>query len=159
LLGVAWASAGQPIQDVFHLPPEDGRPGAVLVPPALVDRLRAGGGIAPAPPAIVLTEASYAGRPDGPTARFRARFRIFAFSPGPTTLPVPITGIRVRSATLDGADPADLQPVTDGLRVPVSGSGPHTLELEFTAAVVDTGTEREVKFSVPEVLASTLTFA
>src|SRR5207248_2335991 len=121
----------------------------------LLERLRAD---SPSRPEVVITDAAVTGRRDGGVGRFRLQYRVFAFGAGPSSLALPAAGLRVRAVTLDGAEPTDLHVSGDQLRIPVSGRGPHLLEIDLTTPVQGTGSEREVRLPVAEVPASRLTF-
>jgi hypothetical protein len=156
LVGAAWVSA-QPggTDEAYLIVGDGGRPSAVLVAPLVLERLRTD---SPSRPDVVVTDAVVSGQRDGGVGRFRLRYRVFAFGAGPSPLTLPAAGVRVRAVTLDGAEPADLQAAGDQLRIPVSGRGSHTLEIDLTAPVLGTGSEKELRLPVPEVPASRLTF-
>lgn len=153
LVGTAVMAADElPRADAYLIEGSDGKPAAVLVTPAALDRL---GG---PPPPVVITAAEYTGSRDGGAGRFRARYRLHAFRDGPARLTVPLPGVRVRAATVDGAEAKDVDTTADGLRVGVAGAGVHTLELDFTVPVGAAGGDREVKFAAPDVPVSRLSF-
>jgi hypothetical protein len=152
LFGAAWSHAQiGPADEVFELPGDDGRPAAILVPQVLVEKLRHG-------PEVVIAEMALEGRRGQGVARFKARYRVFAFSAGPNALTLPTGGIRIRSAMLDGGEPSEIAVVGNSLHIPIVGAGAHTLELNFTVAVEGTASEREVKIPVPEAPIARLAF-
>src|SRR5439155_18079868 len=74
----------------------------------------------------------------------------------PPPLVLPLTGVQLRDAKLDGA-PAFPRAAGDRYAVAVRGRGPHTLEVAFAAPCPGPGDDRELRFGVPEVAASRLT--
>lgn len=154
---VAYARAPES-EEVWQVPGDGGRPAAVLAPPTLVERLRGSASAVPQAPSVVITQASYTGSLDMETARFRVQYHLYSFHSGPGALTLPMTGIRLRAATFDGGEPHDLQATAVGLRIPVVGEGNHVLTLEFSVPVNESGVEREVRFPIPEVPVSQLTF-
>src|SRR5262245_39285293 len=154
----AVAVAADPVPIVYEVRDRDSRPTAVLVPPALLAQLRRAKE-SPAPsPAVVITAASYTGSLDGNTARFRARFGLHAFEDRAVSFSLPIQGVRFRVIQLDGSEAGALDTTNDALKVTIKGRGAHVLDLDFSALVAGVGPEREVRFAVPEVPISKLSF-
>ena len=137
--------------EVFALPGDDGRPVAILVPTFLYEKLRGR-------PEVAITEAAIDGRRDLGVGRFKVRYRLFAFSAGPSVLTLPMAGMRVRSVILDGGAPSEIAVAANTMRIPVSGAGSHLLEIEFTAAVMGAAGERGVKFPIPDAPVTRLAF-
>jgi hypothetical protein len=128
----------------------------VLAPPDLLDRLRglARRGLTGLDGAVWL-DARYEGRVVAGVTRFSATLRLHSFADDPPSPTLPLTGVQLREARLDGS-PAFLRTAGDRYLVPVHGRGPHTLELEFSVPVSSTGEDREVRFGIPELLISHL---
>src|SRR5262249_39785630 len=130
-----------------------------LVPPPLLDQLQAlaqrdSSNI----PAMVLHGAEYEGSVKDGNAEFKARFQIHCFSDRPTVVTVPLGGIELQEALLDGifAYPVAQAAPQAGFALTVKGQGKHSLEVRFTARVVGNGEDRELRFGIPELHQSLL---
>ena len=138
----------------------------VLVPADLLDRLRrlarpvslvAGG------PQAVLLDASYEGQlgKKGEEVEFTAVFSAHCLGDAPSTLTLPLSGVRlVGDVFLDGARAAlqSLPAPQAGYSLKVSGRGRHRIELRFRAPVVGTAEDRNVLFTVPPLVRSRLSW-
>ena len=152
----ARAQTPAPRDVAFIVPGAEPSRESVVVPSVSLDRLDAMGGSTE--PALVVTSASYQGRLEEGLARFDARFVVHAFHDREAILELPLAEVRLERATVDG-QPAQPTARPDSYSLPVSGRGRHVVELRFAVAVTSTGPEREVRFGVPEVLATRLAFA
>lgn len=132
----------------------------VLAPPALLQQLqslelRGASGLRGA----VLLGAVYEGRAENLSCSFRGTFQAYSFSDDTTTLTLPLAGVQLTDALLDGAPAfprAQRQPRESyGLRV--QGRGLHTVVLNFTVPLPGTVDERELRFGIPELPQSRLT--
>jgi hypothetical protein len=162
LVLAAWLGGGgraaAPAPAVVYLVPgpTGGDPQAVLAPPDVLDRLRTLARRGPAGlDGAAWLDARYDGTVVGGQARFTAVLRLHSFADDPPPLPLPLTGVQLREAKLDGA-PAFLRAAGDRYLVPVRGRGPHTLEVAFAAPCPAAGDDRELRFGVPEVPTSHL---
>jgi hypothetical protein len=136
----------------------------VLAPPALLDQLKA---LAERPmPALqgaFLVGAKYeegfvtdvAG---DVRARFVANYQVASFGEKPATLHVPLGGVELQAAFLDGARayPVPAPAPQTGYRLEVDRAGSHFLRLEFSVRVAAAGKDRDLTFTVPEVVQSQL---
>jgi hypothetical protein len=132
-------------------PADAPEPRTVLTPPELLDRLRAQAGRGPARLAgAAWLDARYDGRLTGGQAQFSAVLHLHSFADEPPPLALPLTGVQLGEATLDGAA-AFLRAGGDRYLVPVHGRGPHTLRLSFTVPCPGPAEDRELRFGIPEV--------
>src|SRR5262249_36071039 len=130
-------------------------PETVLAPRALLDQLDP---IATPPrPSVVVTTADYDGRADETTARFTARFTVFSFNDGDTSVTLPLIDTRLEAVAVDGKPSHPEQTRPDTYAVPVSGRGRHEIEVRFAVPVGRNGPDREVRFGVPEAASARLT--
>lgn len=125
-----------------------------LVPQTLLDRLDAAAK-RPAPAAIV-TAAAFEGRVEDGLARVAARFTATSFGEGETVIALPLADIRLESATVDEKPSFPIAVRPDLYSFVVSGRGRHSIEVRFAVPVASTGSEREVKFGIPEIPATKL---
>src|SRR5262249_29690079 len=100
----------------------------------------------------------YDGRVVRGVAEFEAEFQAHCFGEE-GTLTVPLAGVELLDALLDGAAayPVALAPQQVGYALPVKGRGSPPLRLRFSVRLSAGGDERELRFGVPELLASRLT--
>jgi hypothetical protein len=143
---------------------------SVLLAPAALKKLRSQAGLGPVPP--VLLNSRYEGRVQGSNAEFRAELTVFSSSDQPGQIIIPLGGIQLQEAILDGV-PA--KPVVlpagelgnigrgngpagfESYAIDVTGPGFHTLQLRFVRAMQSTGEERDLQFPIPEVAQNHLT--
>lgn len=156
----ASAQAPEPIT-VYFVPTtdDDTPPYEVLVPLELRERLvqiadaTNSGSAAP-----LILDAVYEGSFVRETTIFEARYQVFCPVDGGELI-LPVAGIRLRTATLNGLDIYP-QRGSDGenLVVRFPSPGDHALTLRYEASVIGTGSDREVRFSIPELPRSRLVF-
>jgi hypothetical protein len=159
---------------IFHLPstaqapdpatvyflqesPTDPNRLTALVPQAVLDRLAVLA--APPLPPVVLTAAEYVGSESNGTARFDAAWQVHVTRDGQQLLALPLAGVRLEAMTLDGATAYPDAARANQYSVTVSGKGRHELKATFAVPVGGAGGDREVRFGVPDLLASRATFA
>ncbi len=140
----------------------------VLVPPGLVNRLRALARPASVPSSgVVLVTASCDGRLVDGAAEVDAVFGVHALGEGPATLELPLEGVQlVGDVLLDGArvHPIALAEPRVGYAFPVRGAGRHKVELRFRVPAPGgeegkpTSGIRQVRFSLPRLVQSRLVF-
>lgn len=131
-------------------------PERVLVPPTLLDQLRSLVRRGAPTASAVLVGANYEGRIVDETAEFDAQFVLQSFGEKPASFVLPLSGIQLREALLNGK-PAYPKAAGERYIFEVSGAGRHTLSIRFivpTSGVV----EREVRFAIPELAFGTLAF-
>lgn len=150
LIGTTGQSQGPAQTSVFVVPATQGAAEVVLAPTELVMRLRA---IAD-PDRIELNgcvwlESRYQGQVAGTEAHVSAFLTLHSFTDDPPPLTVPLTGIQLQEAKLDGK-PAFLRAVGDQYQLKVSGRGVHKLEVTFAAPILTNGETRDMRFGVPE---------
>src|SRR5262245_36813738 len=152
----AAAPAG-PVQVYLVLGPSgDAATATVLAPPDLIDRLRESAQRSVPPVKPVLLGGRYDGRVRGDIVQFNAHFIAENFSDGPAALAVPLTGLMLRSATVDGK-PAFPKPGAgpDRYVFELPGKGQHSLAIQFDVPVIGAA-DREARFGIPELAASRL---
>ncbi len=137
---------------VFVVPGPAAAPGrlAVLVPPAVLDRIEATGRI-PLPP-VVIVAADYEGTAegDGP-ATIVARYQVFASGPGDKTLTLPLAGVRLEDVQVDAQPAFPEAPKPDRYAVKIPGPGKHEVIVRFVVPTTPLGGDREVRFGCPDV--------
>jgi hypothetical protein len=162
------AAAPVPVT-VFLVPGPDNAPQkqTVLASPALIDRLKtwAEGGV-PVPNGAILVGVKYE---EGQIiegvgdvhARFVANYQVYVLGDKPVTLKLPLGGVELQAAFLDGARayPVALAAPQTGYRLEVDKAGSHFLRLEFTVRVGMAGQDRDLTFTVPEVVQSQLSLS
>ncbi|MFL5340200.1 MAG: hypothetical protein ACJ8F7_08605 [Gemmataceae bacterium] len=155
LLFALASSAAGPSPTPVYLVPGNPEPQLVLAPPVLIERLeRLARSAAPTSGAVLLG-ARYDGRVEGQVAQFEVSFSVHCFNDSATTLTVPLGGVQLRDAFLDGMPAFPRAAGPERYAVDVKGRGAHSLALHFDVRVA-TGVEREVRFSVPELPVSSL---
>lgn len=128
----------------------------VLVPQSTLDRLRR---ISESEqPGAVILAADYHGTASETQATFDVVYSIRCLTPGDQILSLPLSRVRLAEAILDGrtAYPEVIGP--EQYRVTVNGIGDHQLRLRFDVAVTTPGSDREIRFGIPEVPDCRLTF-
>jgi hypothetical protein len=145
---------------VYLLPTEGGDPDrqAVLVPAALLERLKALSQGSPTAEAVLLS-ALYEGKVEGTAAEFAAVFAAHCPGDGPATLAVPLDGVQiVGDVWVDGAraHPVTLPAPQAGYALAVKGRGRHKVEMRFRVAVARTAADHGVQFTVPPLVQSRL---
>jgi hypothetical protein len=147
--------------NVWLLPGPPGSPnqGTVLAPADLVEQLnllsRRGVSGFHGP---VLLGADYEGMVRNGAAEFLAAFRVYCFGDEAASLFLPLSGIELQEATLDGnpAFPVALPAPLPGYRLQIKGRGHHKVQLRFSLSVTDAGAEHELRCAVPEIAQSKL---
>lgn len=132
----------------------------VLAAPEVLEQLDAlGRQGADALQGAVLLGSSYDGRLTRSAVRFDAEYSLVVFGDEPATVILPLAGVELHEALLDGAAafPVAVAPPRIGYAVRVQGKGLHVLRLRFTVPVAGTGADREVRCTVPELARSHLT--
>lgn len=139
---------------VFLLPGDGpGRPAQVLAPPDLLDRMQS---IANRGPAglhrAVLLGSRYQGTAES-AALLRGEFKVYCFGDQPVSLVLPLSGVQIGDARLDGAPVSltALRSPREGYGLRVKGTGVHKLAIDFRAAIAVDGDARDLKFSVPDL--------
>jgi hypothetical protein len=110
---------------------------------------------------VVLLSARYHGQAMGERGDFDAEFQAYCFQEEPSKLFLPLSGIHIRHANVDGAVTGALPEVTDepekGYVLPIKGRGMHIIRLRFSVPLAVTG-EPEVHFTIPKLAQSHLTW-
>jgi hypothetical protein len=121
----------------------------VFVPRAVLDRLATL--TQPPPPAPVITSAEYAIQTEDTTATVTARLIVHAFAPQENTITLTLSDVRLERVAVNGrvAFPTTNRP--ESYSIPLPGPGRHDMELRFATSIVTTGSEREIRFGIPEV--------
>src|SRR5262249_14430670 len=127
----------------------------VLASRALMERLDS---LAHQPlPAPAITAAEYDLRADEGSAHVVAKFTVHAFRDSDNAVSLPLGDARLERVTVDGKPAFTSSPRPDTYTVALSGRGRHEIELRFAATLTTTGTDRDVRFGVPEVPRAKLT--
>jgi hypothetical protein len=168
VLGLVWVSglpgqATAPIPLTVYLLPAPAEAGkqTVLASPELLEQLRfSSGNGSPMARHALFTRARYEGTVAGTSVEWKGEFQIACLADEPCSLFIPLAGIRLEDAILDGA-PAHLQhtkagPEQESYSLTVEGKGTHTLQLHFNVGVAAKGEDRDVKFAIPELVQSHL---
>ncbi len=111
----------------------------------------------PQPPAPVVTAAAYDVRADEIGARVTAKFVVHAFRPNDNTLTLPLGDARLEGATVDGKPAFPAMPGPNAYALAVGAAGRHEVEVRFAATVTANGSERDLRFGVPEAPEAKLT--
>jgi hypothetical protein len=151
LLGIPtwplWAQG--PTAATVLIVPNDRGTEDVFVPRAVLDRLATL--TQPPPPAPVITSAEYAIQTEDTTATVTARLIVHAFAPQENTITLTLSDVRLERVAVNGrvAFPTTNRP--ESYSIPLPGPGRHDMELRFATSIVTTGSEREIRFGIPEV--------
>ncbi|MBV9125194.1 MAG: hypothetical protein JO112_17700, partial [Planctomycetes bacterium] len=147
---------------VFLVPArtDTAEPEAVLAPPELLEELQtlARRGVSGWRNAALLS-ARYEGTTTEAGAVFKAEFQVYNFAEEAVPLTLPLGGVQLQEALLDGAmvDLTALAPPREGYSLQVKGRGSHTLTLRFAVSVTALGEDRDLKLTIPELVQSRLT--
>ena len=133
---------------VVILPPRADGGENVVAPKAVLDRLAAIS--RPSPPSTLITAADYAVNVDEFAARVVAKFTVHAFADANLTAILPLTDARLERVTIDGVQAITTAPRPGNYTVTLPGVGRHEVEVRFGVALTASGTERELRFGVPE---------
>jgi hypothetical protein len=162
LSGRAAAPAPTPV----YLVPADvaaGRKETVLVPPDLLTRLEAlARRTPPTRGGPVVVRARYQGTPADAGGeewfRFVADYQVWCPSDAPTTLSLPLSGVELEIAYLDGARafPTTAAAPQPGYHLTVEKGGMHVIQFQFVARPTADGATRNLTFAIPAVLQSHL---
>lgn len=125
-----------------------------FVPAAVLERLEKAA--APALPAATILTATYDAVAGEDAATVHATFTVLGTRAGNHSLVLPLSGIRLERATLDGKDA--FPDTTDGTRIAVTipGEGRRELRLKYAVPTVRRGADRECRFGVPDVPSTTV---
>jgi hypothetical protein len=106
-----------------------------------------------------LIGARYDGTLAGTTVDFRAEFPIYCLTDEPAVLTLPLGGVQLQEALLDGAaaQPQAARPPAEGYLLAIKGRGAHTLVLRFSASVAAAGNDRSIRLAIPELVQSRMT--
>lgn len=128
-----------------------------IVPSTLLERLDSL--TRPAIPPVIVSAAEYDGEVTEPgLARVTARFSVDVTREGEQTLMLPLAGIRLEAMSIDGKPAFPDGSQADRYSVTLSGVGWHEVTAQFLVSYDGGGTDREVRFSIPEVPASRVKF-
>ena len=150
VVGVAQA----PAPAVVFVVPDEADGYRVFAPPAVLERLEKLTATA-LPPAVILS-ASYDAVAGEDAAVVDATFVVLGTRDGPHPLALPLSGVRLARATVNGKDAFPDAPDATRFVVTLPGAGRHELRLRFSATAVRRGADREVRFGVPDVPATTV---
>jgi hypothetical protein len=154
------AAAPDPVKVFLVAPRSEGQePKAVLVPTDLLDRLDQAGDRKPPLPGAVVTRVEYTGRFENKSSiEIDARFYIRSFVDS-AELVLPLSGANLGKALLGGAPAYPQVDGPDRYRITLNKRGEDHLDLKFSVSVKGSGSEREARFGVPEVVQNELRFA
>lgn len=154
--GVAQAPAAVTVYFVADSPGDPNRL-SVLAPQSLLARLA--DLAAPHLPAVLLTDAEYAGAEADGLARFEATWRIEVTRGGTHDFELPLSGVKLESMTLDGAAAFPDAAKPNRYRIAVTGIGVHALKAAFAVPITSVAGDREAKFGVPDLPSSRVALA
>lgn len=134
-------------------PAESPEQHSVLVSPELLNQLEA---LAQqgTPRGVVPVSAAYEGRTtDTATAQLKAAYRVYAFEDEAAWLTLPLAGVQLQAAWVDGAPsyPKVVAAPREGFAVKIVGVGWHTVELQFAVPLTGLGEEHDLRCSIPEL--------
>lgn len=101
--------------------------------------------------------ATYRGHVDGKLAVFDASYQIEVLADEWTEVPLPLSGLALREATLDG-QPAALSSGEKGYSLSFARAGRHVLNLSFTVPVSGASGSGGLSIGIPAVSATSLVF-
>ena len=127
----------------------------VVVPKALLDRLAAVS--QPIPPGVVVTSADYVLTQDENTARVTAKLTVFAWGDANLNAMLPLSEARLERVSLNGEKVVDTVQRAGVYTIPLLKAGRHEIEIRFAVPIAGTGTERELRFGIPECPATRIT--
>src|SRR5205807_77778 len=148
-------------QTVLLLPGTDRAPDkeSVLAPGELLEQLRslARRGARGLQGAVIL-DAKYEGTVNDGIAEFKAEFQVQSFSDGSTSLTLPISGIELQEALLDGstAYPVALAVPLHAYSFQIKERGRHKVQVRFALRDSAAGAEHELRCAIPEIVQSQL---
>ncbi|MBY0522421.1 MAG: hypothetical protein K2R98_03445 [Gemmataceae bacterium] len=154
LAGTPGQAAAPAPTTIYLVPGSDNEKPTVLAPPELLEQLQALArrGVAGLRGAF-LQSAVYEGKADHQNAQFEARFQVHCFSEEASTLLLPLGGVQLTEALLDGAatHPVAVRPPREGYSIEVKGRGSHSVLVRFSVPLAATGDDRDVRFTIPEL--------
>jgi hypothetical protein len=148
-LGLLANTTAQPLPPalVAILSDEAGRE-TVVVSKAVLDRLEA-----PNPstqPGVVLTAADYTIKVDESAARVTAKLTVHALDGGQTMFNLPLAEGRLEQVTVNNQPAFPAAPRPGVYTLPLPGKGRFTIVARFAVPISGAGTERELRFGIPE---------
>jgi hypothetical protein len=164
LLATASGADAPSEETVFVVPGGDPDKPTVLAPPALLDRLNKMARQTAVPArGAVLVSASYDGKMVEGEAEIKAEFQVHCFGDEPTTLLLPLDGVKLDDEVLlDGArahiEVARPPQVGYALKVEKHSPPLHKINMRFRVRVTAAGDDRDVQFTVPSLIQGRLTF-
>ncbi len=160
-LGFADASRAQAPEPavVFVVPGPADHPEriSVLAPRATIEKLVALGR-SPLPETAILS-AEYDCLAIGDTVTVKVKYAVHSTVAEERMLAIPLAGVRLEKALLDGKEAFPDAAKPDRFLVPIRGAGPHELTLQFAVAVQTAGLDREAKFAAPDLPVTHVGFA
>lgn len=153
VLLVVWATwsvnAQNPATATVWIVTQEGGTEDVFAPRAVLERLASF--TQAASPAPVITAAEYAIQTQDAVATVTAQWIVQAFAAQENMVTIPLSDVRLERVTVNGrvAFPTSNRP--DSYTIALPGPGRHEIECRFATSLVTTGSEREVRFGIPEV--------
>ena len=129
----------------------------VLVPKTALDKLDAlaQSGV----PTLAILSADYECLAAGETVNVRAKFQILSQKADEQILALPLAGVRLEKAALDGRDAFPDAGQPDRYHVAIRGAGRHELIASFAVPVQSAGIDRDAKFGAPDLPIARVSFA
>ncbi|VTS06599.1 hypothetical protein [Tuwongella immobilis] len=169
VLMLTLGSVAQPLEPaiVYLVPPTEQEtvPTRVLVPRSLLQQIDAMEQRLLPNPGVVIESVHYEGQPSEGIALFDAQFRLRCFRDESVTLQLPLSGVQLRETRLDGVQAFPTRPIenradpmNDRYALEIRGKGVHQLIVRFAVPILGAEIDREVRFGVPELPLSRLTF-
>ncbi len=110
-------------------------------------------------PSVALLSAEYEGKANDELVAFTTTYTLSCNRAGTHTFALPLAGVLLASAKLDGEDAFLDATRPDQFSLKISGTGQHQLVLKFTVASSGTAADREVRFTMPDLAASRLSLS
>lgn len=144
-------AAAPDVATVYLLPgpANDPEPKTVLAPAEMLERLKqlANPKLALSEYAILQSHWNGQGLANG--AEFESRLRVYLFAER-ARIELPLGESKLREALLDGAAAFPKSMGSGRFVLEVEGRGEHRIQLKFTAPIAGVGSDREVRFAIPE---------
>ena len=129
----------------------------ISVPKAALDKLDALArrGI----PQVAILSAEYECLAASETVNVQAKFQILSQKSEEQIFALPLAGVRLEKAALDGRDAFPDAGRPDRYLVAIRGAGRHELNVSFAVPVQSAGIDRDVKFDAPDLPVARVSFA
>lgn len=131
---------------VVVLPPDAEGREFIVAPKTVLDQLI----VMPHSPGVVLSSSNYAMTADAAGARVVATYIVNALDDGPAVATLSLADARLEKVTVNKATAFPVAPRPGIYSIPLPGRGRHEIEIVSTVPFSGTGSDRELRFGVPE---------